>query len=203
MQTSNSFVLLSWWCRANLVPRSALPLHKCENEAIFLCEWWTMSVSGSTNVCSLCTPNEKQMLNACMKKSTRQILWNNAITVRTFLRPNKKRAPFNVEETAFRLIYLWFLAASAAVSVNTFSVWMNYGTLFANRSSRQSVSQKNWRKRTSPMIVHKTMNWCFVCVESEWHRKFEDKKHSDEIFSVNFQLFIRVFGPFFGRCAWS
>lgn len=73
------------------------------------------------------------------------------------------------------------MAASAAVSVNAFLVWMNYGTMFANRS-RQSVSQKNWRKRTSPMIVHKTLNWCVVCVESEWHRKYRDKTTQTKYF---------------------
>lgn len=60
----------------------------------FLCEWWTMSEW--VDQCLLIVNVKRETDVECMYgiKSTRQSLWNNAITARTFLCPNKKTALF-------------------------------------------------------------------------------------------------------------
>lgn len=141
MQTSHSFVLVSWWCCANLVPRSALSIHKCENEAILV--WVVNDELVGRPMFAHCS---RQTWNRCwmrVRKSVRDKVYNT-ITVRTFLWQNKKRALFHSRRDC-RLIYSWVLAASAAVSANAFLVWMNYGTMLASRS-RHLVSQQNWMR---------------------------------------------------------
>lgn len=128
----NSFVLVSWWCRAYLLPRSLFHCTSAKMKPFLGSEWWAGELM--TELVDQCllivfTSNVKQMLNACIhEKRVRDKVYNTITesrlwTLLRYIRKTMGALSFKRLRTDLcGLFILESLAASAAFSVNTFLV---------------------------------------------------------------------------------